>query len=314
MDRSKFSLTVQTIRHEPLTAAGIRVLQVNLGYRCNMACRHCHVSAGPDRPETMDRKNIDAVLRVIGENPIETLDITGGAPELSPYFRMFVRETRKLGRRVIVRTNLTIFSEPGMEDLPEFYRDQGVELIASLPCYLENNVNAVRGNGAHQRSIRALRKLNRIGYGLGSSGPALSLVYNPEGAFLPPAQSALEQDYRRELNSRYNISFTRLYVFANMPVGRFRVFLQQSGTLEQYQDLLASAFNTATLDKIMCRSLVSVGWNGALHDCDFNQVLGIPTETGISSHISDFDYAALSRRRISVDDHCFGCTAGQGST
>jgi len=314
MVRSKFSDMVQTVRQEPLTAAGMRVLQVNLGYRCNMSCLHCHASAGPDRPETMDRKNIEAVLRVVRENPIETLDITGGAPEMSPSFRMLVRETRKLRRRVIARTNLTIFSEPGMDDLPEFYVDHGVDLIASLPCYLENNVNAVRGNGVYEKSIRALRKLNSLGYGLGPSGPTLGLVYNPGGAFLPPAQSALEADYRKELSSRYNITFTHLYVFANMPVGRFRDVLQQSGNLEQYRDMLASAFNAATLDKIMCRSLVSVGWDGTLHDCDFNQVLGITTETGISNHISDFDYAALSRRRISVDDHCFGCTAGQGST
>ena len=314
MGPSQFSLKVLTDRHAPLKALGIRVLQVNIGYRCNMACRHCHVSAGPERPETMDRKNIDAVLRVVRENPIETLDITGGAPEMSPYFRMLVREARKLQRKVIARTNLTIFSEPGMEDLPEFYRDQGVELIASLPCYLESNVHAVRGNGAYEKSIRALRRLNSLGYGLGPSGPALNLVYNPGGAFLPPDQSALEADYRRELNSRYNISFTRLYVFANMPIGRFRDSLRQSGNLAQYQDMLTSAFNAATLDNIMCRSLVSVGWDGTLHDCDFNQVLGITTETGIANHISDFDYTQLSRRRISVDDHCFGCTAGQGST
>jgi len=314
MVRSKFSQIIETLRHEPLTSAGIRVLQVNLGYRCNMTCRHCHVSAGPERPEMMDKENIAAVLRVVRENPIETLDITGGAPEMSPYFRLLVRETRKLRRRIIARTNLTIFSEPGMEDLPEFYFDHGVELIASLPCYLESNVNEVRGNGAYQRSIRALQKLNSLGYGLGSPGPVVSLVYNPGGAFLPPAQSALEADYRRELNSLHNISFTRLYVFVNMPVGRFRDSLRQNGNLEQYEDMLASAFNGATLDKIMCRSMVSVGWDGALHDCDFNQVLGIKTETGLSNHISDFDYAALSRRRISVDDHCFGCTAGQGST
>lgn len=313
MARSKFSLMVQTVRPGPLTASGVRVLQVNLGYRCNLACGHCHVSAGPERLEAMDRKNIDAVLSVLSENPIEALDITGGSPELSPYFRMLVSEARKLRTRVIVRTNLTIFSEPGMEGLPEFYFDQGVELIASLPCYLEDNVNAVRGSGAYRKSIEALRTLNRLGYGAGF-GPALSLVYNPGGAFLPPAQSELEADYRRELSDRHAISFTRLYVLTNMPLGRFRDSLLQTGNLEQYQGLLVSAFNAETLDNIMCRSQVSVGWDGTLYDCDFNQALGIPMEPGISNHLSDFDYAALSRRRISIDDHCFGCTAGQGST
>ena len=314
MDRSQFSLTVQAARREPLTASGISVLQVNLGYRCNMACRHCHVSAGPARTETMDRKSIDAVLRVVRENPIETLDITGGAPEMSPFFRMLVRKTRTLHKRVIARTNLTIFSEPGMEDLPEFYLDQGVELIASLPCYLENNVNAVRGNGVYEKSIRALSKLNSLGYGLEPSGPPLSLVYNPGGPFLPPAQSALEADYKKELKNRFDISFTRLYAFTNMPIGRFRDHLVQTGDFEKYVEMLASAFNPAALDKVMCRSLVSVRWDGALFDCDFNQVLKLSVNGDRARHIRDFDYEALSRREIAVGDHCYGCTAGQGST
>ncbi len=314
MSRTRFPDKVRSVRGEPLTAKGIAVLQVNMGYRCNMACRHCHVSAGPARSETMDRRTVDAVLRAFLGSPIGTLDITGGAPELNPHFRTLVSEARKAGRRVIARTNLTIFSEQGMRDLPEFYREQGVELIASLPCYLEENVTAVRGSGSFQKSIDALRRLNSLGFGKGSSEFPLSLVYNPGGAFLPPAQGALEADYKRELNNRYGISVTCLYAFTNMPIGRFRDSLMQNGDFERYLDMLASAFNPETLDGIMCRSLVNVSWNGRLHDCDFNQVLEVPTASDVPHHIDDFDYAALARRTIAVDDHCYGCTAGQGST
>jgi radical SAM/Cys-rich protein len=314
MNKSRFQDKIGSVLQEPLMARGIRVLQVNLGYRCNMSCRHCHVSAGPGRTETMEGTIVDDVLRILRENPLETLDITGGAPELNPHFRRLVREARKAGRKVIARTNLTIFFEQGMDDLPEFYRDYDVELIASLPCYLEENVAAVRGNDAFKKSIEALRRLNCLGYGLETSERPLSLVYNPAGAFLPPTQSALEADYKRELKARYGVSFTRLYAFTNMPVGRFRDALVKSGTFSQYLDMLASTFNPATLDNIMCRSLVSVGWNGALSDCDFNQVLGLTVTSEGRSHVRNFDYGALVRRRIAVDDHCFGCTAGQGST
>lgn len=298
----------------PLIARGPTVLQVNMGYRCNMACEHCHVSAGPGRAEAMDRETVDAVLRVLSKNPIGTLDITGGAPELNPFFRGLIAEGRKMGKRVIARTNLTIFYEQGMEDLPEFYSEQGVELIASLPCYLEENITAARGTGAFKKSIDALQRLNGLGFGNGSLGRSLGLVYNPAGTFLPPAQSALEADYKRELKDRYGISFTRLYTFANMPIGRFREAIVRNGMFEQYLDMLGSAFNSATLENVMCRGLVSVGWDGRLFDCDFNQVLGISVDTDAPRHIRDFDYGALSRRRISSDDHCFGCTAGQGST
>ena len=314
MNRSKFHDKVLSVRPGPLLAREIKVLQVNLGYQCNMACRHCHVSAGPGRAETMEGALVDDVLRVLRENPIETLDITGGAPELNPHFRRLVSEARKAGRRVIVRTNLTIFFEQGMGDLPEFYRDHDAELVASLPCYLEENIAAVRGNGAFKKSMEALRRLNSLGFGSETAGPPLSLVYNPGGAFLPPLQSALEADYKRELKDRYGISFTRLYVFTNMPIGRFREALVTSGALGQYLDMLASAFNPGTLDNIMCRSIVSVGWDGRLYDCDFNQVLGLGVDPDKPQHVRDFDYDALARRRLTVDDHCFGCTAGQGST
>ncbi len=312
MNESKFLDKVR-ILSGPLTARGITVLQVNMGYRCNMSCRHCHVSAGPGRNEVMDGAVVDSVLRVMEKNPVGTLDITGGAPELNPHFRRLVAGARNAGRRVIVRTNLTIFFEPGMGDLPEFYGEKGVELIASLPCYLEENIRAVRGDGAFKKSIDALRMLNGLGFGKTADRP-LSLVYNPAGPFLPPLQDALEADYRRELGSRYGISFTRLYAFTNMPIGRFRESLVRSGALAQYEDMLASSFNPGTLDNIMCRNLVSVGWDGTLYDCDFNQILGLAVTPEGARHVRDFDYAALSGREIAAGDHCFGCTAGQGST
>ena len=314
MHSTNFIDKVRSVSRGPLTAQGIRVLQVNLGYRCNMACTHCHVSAGLSRSELMSREVVEAVMRVLAENPIDTLDITGGAPELNPHFRMLVSSAKREGKRVIVRTNLSILLEKGNEDLPEFYRDHGVDLVASLPCYLEENVDAVRGIGAFGKSISVLRMLNRAGFGNGSDGQSLTLAYNPRGAFLSPAQNALEADYKRELKNRYNITFNRLFTFTNMPVGRFRDTLVRNGNLEIYQEMLASAFNPATLENIMCRSLVSVGWNGMLYDCDFNQVLGLGLDCNVPQHILNFDHAVLSRRIISVDDHCFGCTAGQGSS
>lgn len=314
MHDTKFIDKVLSITGMPLRAQGIQILQVNLGYQCNMACSHCHVSAGPSRAESMSRETVEQVLRVLLEHPIDTLDITGGAPELSQHFQMIVTRTRRAGKRVIVRSNLTVLLEKGHEDLPEFYRDHDVELIASLPCYLEENVDAVRGSGAFDRSIRALRILNRMGFGTGPDGRSITLVYNPRGAFLSPSQCSLEADYKRELKKRHDITFDRLFTFTNMPVGRFRDTLIRNDNLEIYQKMLASAFNPATLETVMCRSLVSVGWDGRLYDCDFNQALGLGVENGVPKHISDFDLAALSRRVISVDDHCFGCTAGQGSS
>lgn len=314
MMKNRFLDRVQSVRAEPLMARDITVLQVNMGYQCNMACNHCHVSAGPGRTEIMGKNTVDAVLQVLKNSSIETLDITGGAPELNPLFPLLVGSARKMGKRVIARTNLAVFFEQGMGSFPEFYRDQEVELIASLPCYLEQNVNAVRGNGVYQKSIDALRKLNSLGYGDATGRLSLSLVYNPAGPFLAPAQSSLEADYKRELKARYSIVFNRLFAFTNMPVGRFSEALVKSGKIGAYLDMLASAFNPATLDRIMCRSLVSVGWDGRLHDCDFNQVLGIPVASDVPQHIHAFDFSTLSRRKISVDDHCFGCTAGQGST
>jgi len=314
MKKNKFIDAVRSAGSEPLAAKDIAVLQVNMGYQCNMACSHCHVSAGPARTEAMDKSTVDAILQVLADNPIGTLDITGGAPEMNPLFPSLVNSARKMNNRVIARTNLTVFFEKGSEGFPEFYRDHEVELIASMPCYLEENVNATRGNGVYQKSIEALRRLNSLGYGDETGKLSLSLVYNPAGPFLAPAQCTLGADYKRELKARHGIVFNRLFAFTNMPIGRFRDALAKSGKIEAYEEMLASAFNPATLEKVMCRSLVSVGWDGKLYDCDFNQVLGIPVAADAPQYIRSFDLSALSRRSISVDDHCFGCTAGQGST
>lgn len=298
----------------PLRAGGVRVLQVNLGYRCNLACRHCHVAGGPARAESMSAVTAAEVLRVLRESPLETLDLTGGAPELNPNFRTLVGEARRAGRRVIVRTNLSVLLEPGQEDTPEFLRDHGAEVVASLPCYLEDGVDQVRGGGTFAKCIAALRRLNALGYGTGAAGPALSLVHNPSGATLAPAQGELEAAYRRELAARHGVSFSSLYAFTNMPIGRFRDFLLRTGGLDQYLGRLACAFNPQTLESVMCRLFVSVGWDGALYDCDFNQALGLPVTPGHSRHIASFDYRTLAERDIAVGDHCYGCTAGQGSS
>ncbi len=311
--RIAFRDKVASAGTSPLTALGLTTLQVNVGYRCNLGCTHCHLSAGPTRSESMTRDTMDVVLRALAGNPVQTLDITGGAPELNPHFRSFVVAARQLGKHVIVRTNLSILLEPGMTDLPEFYRTHDVELVASLPCYLERNVDGIRGNGTFKKCVSALKKLNGLGYGR-EGGIPLNLVYNPNGAFLPPAQAALEQDYKRELGSRYGVFFNKLYAFTNMPIGRFRDRLSRDGNLEAFQDMLACSFNPQTLDRIMCRHLISVGWDGALYDCDFNLALGLPLNPGLPTCIRDFDHAALASRMIAVDDHCYGCTAGQGST
>ena len=312
MQESAFSKKVLSVHSGPLTAREIPTLQVNVGYRCNLSCKHCHVEGGPSRTEMMDEETVDSVLAVLARLPIGTIDITGGAPEMNPHFRYLITEARKLNKHVIARTNLAIFYEKGMEDIPEFYRDSRVELVASLPYYIEDTVDRVRGGGIFKKCITSLQNLNSLGYGE-QGGLVLNLVYNPPGAFLAPDQRTLEAEYKRELQARFGISFNRLYTFTNMPIGRFRQFLARTGNLDKYMDKLICSFNPATLDGIMCRHLVSVGWDGILYDCDFNQVLDIAVSTA-RTNIRDFDLAAISQRTINVGDHCFGCTAGQGST
>lgn len=310
----EFKDKVLTVQPEPLTARDIRMLQVNVGYRCNMSCKHCHIEAGPGRKEEMGKGTIEMVLGALRENEIDKLDITGGAPELNPYFRYLIEEAKNMGRHVIVRTNLTVFFERGMDDIPEFYHNNSVEVIASLPYYIEINVDRVRGNGSFQKCVKGLEKLNSLGYGDGSSGNKLNLVYNPAGPFPAPPQKTLEEDFKREMKNRFGVSFDNLYTFANMPIGRFRDYLLRSNNLGKYIERLANAFNPETLDGLMCKYLINVGWDGMLYDCDFNQMLGIPVHSDCPLQIKDFDYPKLVGRKITVGEHCYGCTAGQGST
>jgi radical SAM/Cys-rich protein len=291
----------------------LRVLQVNVGKLCNQACQHCHVDAGPKRTEIMTRETVDEVLAAIQRCGITTVDITGGAPEMNPHFEHLVIEARALGCGVMDRCNLTVFFVPGREHLPEFLAAQGVEVIASLPCYLEENVDLQRGRGMFQQSIVALQRLNRLGYGRANSGLTLNLVYNPIGPYLPPPQTALEADYRRELLTHYGIQFNHLYTLTNMPISRFAHFLQRMGKHEAYMELLVNAFNPAAVAGLMCRDTVSVGWDGRLYDCDFNQMLELPMAAPYH-HIRELGAEALEGAPIALADHCFGCTAGAGSS
>lgn len=298
----------------PLRAAGVETLQVNVGKLCNQTCRHCHVDAGPTRTEIMTRETAEFVVNVIERYNIPNLDITGGAPELNPNFDYLVMEARALGRRVIDRCNLTVFFVEGKQYLPEFLRDHQVEITASLPCYLEKNVEAQRGKGVFSKSTDALRWLNRLGYGHAGTGLVLNLVYNPIGPSLPPPQQPLEDDYRRHLGEEYGVIFNHLYTLTNMPISRFLLDLTRQGAQERYLDLLVEKFNPATVEGLMCRSLVSVGWDGTLYDCDFNQMLEMPVNHGLPNHLRDFDTFLLARREIRTGAHCFGCTAGTGSS
>jgi radical SAM/Cys-rich protein len=299
----------------PIARRGLATLQVNLGYVCNQTCQHCHVNAGPNRTESMDADTVDAVIEAIRATGVRTLDLTGGAPELNPHFRRLVRAARASGVRVIDRCNLTVLFEPGQEDLASFLAEQGVAVTASLPCYLEDNVDAQRGKGVYAASVRGLRALNALGYGAGG-GLVLDLVYNPLGPSLPPPQAALEDDYRRMLGERFGIRFDRLLTLANMPIQRFGSMLVSKGTFREYMDLLKGAHRDANLDAVMCRDHVSVDWQGWLYDCDFNQMLGLPLRAAgrPRTHVRDLAAAPLAGLPIVVRDHCYGCTAGQGSS
>ena len=296
----------------PLHRGALTTLQVNLGYRCNQACSHCHVNAGPTRTEMMDAGNLALIPQVLAARGIATLDLTGGAPELHPGFRELVRQARALGVAVLDRCNLTILSEPGQEDLAAFLAQQGVTVVASLPCYLEDNVDRQRGQGVFERSIAGLRQLNALGYGREGSGLELNLVFNPQGPSLPPPQAPLEADYRRELADRYGVVFNHLYALANMPIQRFAAVLRQSGALEGYQQLLVDNHRDANLAAVMCRSLISVDWQGQLFDCDFNQQLGFSLPA--PRHLPDLLDWDPAGEPIAVASHCFGCTAGSGSS
>jgi radical SAM/Cys-rich protein len=300
-----------------LTRRAIQTLQLNLGYRCNQSCRHCHVNAGPTRTEEMTAETIDAAIDFLAASPeVTAVDLTGGAPELNPQFRRLVVAARARGLRVIDRCNLTILEEPGFEDMAAFLAGHRVEVVASLPCYLEENVDRQRGKGVFEASLRGLRQLNALGYGQEESGLSLNLVYNPQGASLPPPQAALEADYKQHLGEKYGIVFNQLFTLANMPIQRFGSMLISKGQFNSYMDTLRAAHSDANLQQVMCRSLISVDWQGYLHDCDFNQQLGLGlTEpAGIRLHITRATTALLQSLPIRVADHCYGCTAGQGSS
>jgi radical SAM/Cys-rich protein len=302
----------------PLRRRAIETLQVNLGYTCNQTCVHCHVNAGPNRTEQMDGDTIDLVLEVLRARRIRSLDVTGGAPELNRHFRRLVSAARALGSEVIDRCNLTILEEPGQETLAEFLANERVQVVASLPCYSEDNVDRQRGSGVFAKSIRALRRLNELGYAADDSGLTLNLVYNPQGPSLPPPQAALEHDYTRRLQDDFGIRFNRLLTIANMPIARFGSTLISKGQFPQYMALLRAAHRAENLAGVMCRSLVSVDWQGRLYDCDFNQMLMIPLRNGgrrtAPMHLSDLLTQQLDDNPIAVADHCYACTAGQGSS
>jgi len=316
----------------------LEVLQVNLGYLCNLSCTHCHVNAGPNRKELMDKATIDTLLELIDRKNISTLDLTGGAPELNPHFRYFVEQARKRNVHVMDRCNLTVLLEPGQESLAQFLADQQVEVVASLPCYTEDNVDSQRGKGTFDGSIKALNILNQLGYGSGDPLLKLSLVYNPSGAFLPPSQDTLKADYKTHLQAHFGITFDDLYTITNMPISRFGAVLLAKGEFDTYMNLLKQSYSTANLDAVMCTTTISVDWQGYVYDCDFNQMLDLPLKPesiaaqrvnahgtpvnadsmiasdAIKVHVSDLIDQDLDGTEIVTADHCYGCTAGQGSS
>lgn len=306
---------LEQIPFPPIRRGRLDTLQINVGYRCNQSCVHCHVDASPHRTEEMSADVAELALRFLERQKLATLDVTGGAPELNPQFRRLVTSARALGVHVMDRCNLTILEEPGQEDLAQFLAGEQVEVVASMPCYLKDNVDRQRGQGVFEKSIRALQQLNALGYGRDGSGLVLNLVYNPQGPSLPPPQAVLEADYKRELG-RYGIVFDRLFTFANMPIKRFGSMLAIKGELDRYLDMLRHAHADANLDNVMCRNLISVDWRGYVYDCDFNQMLDLPlAQAGHPRvHLSDLLDADLADSPIRVSGHCYGCTAGQGSS
>ena len=298
----------------PLRPTGITVLQVNVGKLCNQTCRHCHVDAGPDRMESMSRETAELCIRALGETDIPTVDITGGAPELNPNFRWLVEQARGLERRVMDRCNLSVLLLPSQADLADFLAAHRVEIVASLPYYKAPQTDAQRGEGVFEKSIEGLRRLNQLGYGKPDSDLILNLVHNPVGAFLPPKQDAIESQFRRELRNKHGVEFTHLYTITNMPISRFLEFLIESENYEAYMQRLANAFNPAAAAGVMCRYTLSVGWDGTLYDCDFNQMLDLPVGPGTARHIRNFNLAELQQREIVTGNHCYGCTAGSGSS
>ncbi len=299
----------------PLQPTQIEIFQVNIGKMCNQTCKHCHVDAGPDRKEIMARETMQQCLEVLQKNDqLTTVDITGGAPEMNPDFRWFVEEISQLGRHIMVRCNLTIIrANKKYYDLPQFYKKHNIEVVSSLPFYTQDRTDRQRGNGVFAESIKALRMLNDEGYGQEGSGLILNLVYNPAGAFLPPPQQSLEKEYKEVLKQKFNIEFNNLFVITNMPINRYLDYLLTSGNYESYMEKMVNAYNPLAAVNVMCRNTISVSWDGYLHDCDFNQMLDLKVDC-TSKHISQFNIKELNAREIIIGQHCYGCTAGSGSS
>ncbi|NUO03288.1 MAG: arsenosugar biosynthesis radical SAM protein ArsS [Saprospiraceae bacterium] len=298
-----------------LTPSGIDIFQINIGKLCNQTCAHCHVDAGPDKKaENMSRETLEICLDILRRHDIPTVDITGGAPEMNPHFRWFVEECRKLGKKVMDRCNLTIIeANKKYHDLPQWFAENEVHIVSSLPHFSKTRTDAQRGDGVFEDSIAALQKLNAVGYGQEGTGLILDLVYNPSGAFLPGSQAGLEKEFKQHLKRRFGIEFNNLYAITNMPISRFLDYLLESDNYESYMETLVNAFNPATVANVMCRNTLSVSWDGYMHDCDFNQMLGLRV-AGTSTHIREFDFNALTNRAIVLNQHCYGCTAGSGSS
>lgn len=298
----------------PLKPTGIEIFQMNVGYMCNMTCKHCHVDAGPDREEIMTRETFEYCLDALKESDIETVDLTGGAPEMNPHFRWFVEQASEMGKHIIVRSNLTILTTNKYSDLPEFFKKHQVEVTCSLPFYSKSRTDRQRGRGTYDKSIVALKRLNEIGYGKKDTGLKLNLVYNPVGAFLPGDQEEIRQEFKKELKRTHDIEFNDLFTITNLPISRFLNFLLMSGNLEDYMEKLVESFNPSAAMGVMCRNTISIGWDGKLYDCDFNQMLEMEIHKHSVQHIKDFDLRSLNNREIRVNQHCFGCTAGAGSS
>lgn len=311
---SSFESKLEDIGLFPLKPTGIEIFQMNVGYMCNMTCKHCHVDAGPDREEIMTRETFEYCLNALQESDIETVDLTGGAPEMNPHFRWFVEQASAMGKHIIVRSNLTILTTNKFSDLPEFFKEHQVEVTCSLPFYSKSRTDRQRGKGTYDKSIVALKRLNEIGYGKADTGLKLNLVYNPVGAFLPGDQEEIKQEFKKELKRTHNIEFNDLYTITNLPISRFLNFLLMSGNLEDYMEKLVESFNPSAAIGVMCRNTISIGWDGTLYDCDFNQMLEMETHRNTVQHIKDFDLGSLNNREIKVNQHCFGCTAGGGSS
>lgn len=299
----------------PLRPTAIEIFQVNVGKQCNQTCKHCHVDAGPDRKEMMSRELMEQCIAILNDNPIQTVDITGGAPEMHPDFRWFVAQCHALGKKVMVRCNLTIIlANKKFNDLPEFFKAHEVEVVSSLPFYNADRTDRQRGEGVFEKSITALQMLNAVSYGKDNSGLILNLVYNPTGALLPGSQAELETQFKKILHEKYGVVFNNLFTITNMPISRFLEYLVSSGNLDKYMDKLVQAFNASAAAGVMCRNTLSIGWDGYIYDCDFNQMLDLKVSSERAQHINSFDWTSLSTREIVLNQHCFGCTAGAGSS